>query len=72
MKILPYVVLVIAIAFTLWSMVQLQGAENSCNEHLKSEFEQLMESVEKQCPLIRGNVLQPNAYLLNVSVGILE
>ncbi len=65
-KIIPYLVLVVGVMFTLWSMVQLQGAENSCKEHLKIEFEELMSEFEKVCPTIDQGALVPR-YLGNFS-----
>ncbi len=52
-------VLIIAIGFTMYSMYTLQSAENKCNEHLITEYENLMEQVEKICPMIRTQMPGP-------------
>ncbi len=69
-KMIPYLVLTVGVMFTLWSMVQLQQAENSCNQHLKTEYEELMSEFEKVCPLVDRNALVPR-YLGNFTGEVL-
>lgn len=66
-QMIPYVVLVVAIAFTLWSVVQVQNTENICNEHLKDQYKELIEKVEEVCPIIKGQDFEPD-YLVNVTL----
>lgn len=61
-KAIPYVVLFISIGFTLYSTIILQDAENKCNLHLKSEYEELMTEVERFCPIIRQSGLKVNPF----------
>ncbi len=71
MKVIPYLVLTIAVIFTLYSMAELQQSENNCNRHLQKEFRELMDKVEEVCPLIRNDVLVPTLNM-NISIGPLE
>ena len=70
-KVIPYLVLTIAVIFTLYSMAELQQSENNCNRHLQSEFQELMAEVEKFCPMIRQAVSDPTLWV-NITTGSLE
>ena len=48
-KIIPYVLIVIAVSMTLYSFVVMQSAENRCNDHWLPQIEEYKKEVDKKC-----------------------
>jgi len=65
-KLIPYAVLVIAICFTLYSVMVLQDIENQCNKHLKDQFEKLK---NMSCEICSSHKEESNLNF-NVSINI--
>jgi len=43
MKLIPYVILIVSVVFTLYAASILQNVENQCNTHLNTQYERLVE-----------------------------
>ena len=50
-KIIPYVIIVIAVGMTLYSFVTMQNAENECNEHWIPQIEEYKKQVDMRCSM---------------------
>ena len=49
MKAIPYVILVIGVALTLFSFTHTQSFENKCNEHWVKQIEEYKEYILEAC-----------------------
>ncbi len=49
LKAIPYILIVIALAFTLYSTIELQKAENKCNTHLIDRYEKFKDDACDIC-----------------------
>ncbi len=49
-KIIPYVLIVIAVISTLYSFAMVQSSENRCNEHWIPQINEYKDQVQKWCP----------------------
>lgn len=65
-KKVPYLVLFIALAFTLYATIQLQNVENQCNTHLQ---EQYLKFKGDACEMCTG---MEDAEPINISMHIPE
>lgn len=52
-KVIPYVIMTMAVLLTLFSFVKVQSVENQCNEHMALEFKKFEATVKEQCYLYR-------------------
>lgn len=48
-KAIPYILILIALAFTLYSTSELQKSENKCNTHLKEQYDSFKDNSCKIC-----------------------
>ena len=51
-RIIPYVLIVIAVGMTLYSFVVMQSAENRCNEHWIPQIEEYRTQVKMRCATV--------------------
>ncbi|KKM17165.1 hypothetical protein LCGC14_1678540 [marine sediment metagenome] len=49
MKLIPYVILIVSVVFTLYAASILQNVENQCNTHLKEKYAQFVEESCNYC-----------------------
>lgn len=67
-KLIPLVVLVIAVGFTLYAVSVLQDVENQCNTHLKEQYESF---VDQSCDICTGdNRLSITLVSIDVPLGL--
>ena len=56
-KIIPYILIVVAVSMTLYSYVTMQNAENKCNDHWVTQIEEYELQLEKRCPVLETEFL---------------
>ncbi len=65
---IPLIVLVISVAFTLYAVSVLQNVENQCNTHLKEQYESFADA---SCDVCAGeNKLSTTPVNIDVPFGL--
>ncbi len=51
-KLIPYVLIVIAVGMSIYSYMALDSASDKCNEHWEPQIEEYKLQVEKKCVML--------------------
>ncbi len=65
LKAIPYILIIGALAFTLYATIELQQSENKCNTHLIEQYSRFKDDA---CEICTGTDYDPN--LLNFTTKL--